>query len=145
MGFDPTKQLVAGSKILDPVMNAFGFVFCLNEAGEGSGGHFARGCYRKGNRVLDLHYRWGLGIVTYRIGDEELDHNTYMKLLGVAALSEFMQSKLDRTLDGFHKLVADLERFGADFLNGDGSQFRSLAEQFRKKPDMFSGFKGLAR
>jgi len=93
--------------------------------------------------VLELHYRWGLGIVLYRIGDTELAHNTYMKLLGVSGQSEFMRSALDKTLNGFTRLKADLERFAGDFLSGDGAQFIELARRFKDDPGMFSGFKAI--
>ncbi len=143
MTFDPAKQLVDGAKILDPVLSPHGFVFTLGATGKGSGGHFASGSYRRDDRVLELHYRWGLGVVLYRIGDAELHHNIYMKLLGVAAQSEFMRSALDKTLDGFTRLKADLERFAGDFLSGDGTQFLELARRFKDHPGMFSGFKAI--
>src|ERR1700733_2642043 len=47
-------------------MRSHGFVFGPTTAGDGSGGSFARGEFRGGNRRLELHYRYSLGLVTYR-------------------------------------------------------------------------------
>jgi hypothetical protein len=41
--------------------------------------------------------------------------------------SSFASSVLDGGLNGFDRLLEDLERFGGDFLFGDGLQFRTLA------------------
>lgn len=143
MTFDPSNRLAEGAKLLAPVLCPHGFVFSPVMHGKGSGGYCAIGTYCRQNRSLELHYRWGLGIVLYRIDDAELDHNTYMKLLNVADQSEFMRSALDKTLDGFNRLKLDIERFGHDFLSGDGIQFKALARRFKADPGMFSGFKAV--
>ena len=64
---DPIARLREGTTILDPLLNEHGFNFVMTSAGKGSGGHFAVGEYRRGERRLELHYRWGLGIVCYRV------------------------------------------------------------------------------
>ncbi|MDD4892152.1 MAG: hypothetical protein PHU85_19690 [Phycisphaerae bacterium] len=143
MAFDPREQLLAGAVILEPAMGPAGFKFQLDATGRGSGGDFATGSFVRGDRRLELHYRWGLGIVVYHVGEWTLDHRSYMKLLDVDLESEFRSSSLDKTLDGFERLKKDLQRFGADFLNGDASQFRKLAEQLKDNPQIFSGFGAL--
>lgn len=145
MTFDPKTQLVEGAKILNPRMLASGFTFAPKEAGAASGGPFARGSYTKGDRRLELHYRWGLGIVRYHIGEHALDHDVYMRLLGVYPQSQWVRVKMDKTLDGFHRLLFDLEHFCHDFLQGSGEGFVALAEKFAEDPGMFSGFDALSR
>ncbi len=139
----PTEQLLEGVGILDPLLTGCGFVFRLDRAGRGSGGTFAAGRYERGDRFMELHYRWGLGLVVYHVAGATRDHNTYMKLLGVFRDSAYAAVALDGTSDGFHRLLADLERFGQDFLSGDGQQFQKLARQFAADPRMFSGFRAM--
>ena len=145
MIFDPRRQLEAGIAILDPRMTEKGFSFALEGEGAASGGHFACGSYTKGNRRLELHYRWGLGIVRYHIGEHTLEHADYMRLRGTYAQSQWVRVVMDKTLDGFHRLLYDLQNFCRDFLSGSGEKFVALAEKFAQDPAMFSGFKALGR
>lgn len=145
MTFDPKTQLLEGAKILSPRMLASGFTFAPEEAGPASGGAFARGSYTKGDRRLELHYRWGLGIVRYHIAEHALDHDVYMRLLGVYPQSQWVRVKMDKTIDGFRRLLFDLEHFCHDFLQGPGEHFVELADKFAQDPEMFSGLKGLGR
>jgi hypothetical protein len=127
MNIDPREKLLEGSKILDPMLEKHGFHFGVTTTGKGSGGNFATGVYVSGERRLELHYRYGLGIVRYHIGELELDHLQYMKLLGVYMDCRFASTQLDGGLDGFERLRDDLELYCGDFLYGDGRQFCSLA------------------
>jgi len=145
MKFDPRRQLEAGVAILDPLMADKGFSFTPVAAGTGSGGHFACGSYIKGNRRLELHYRWGLGIVRYHIGEHSLDHAHYMRLLGKYSESQWVRVTMDKTLDGFHRLLYDLRNFCQDFLSGNGEEFLSLADRFAQDPGIFSGPNALGR
>ncbi len=143
MEFDPGKQLEAGVAILDPLMTDNGFTFAYEGAGAASGGRSASGSYSRDDRRLDLHYRWGLGVVRYHIGQHALDHADYMKLLGTYPDSQWVRVAMDKTLDGFHRLLHDLQRFCQDFVSGDGTEFVRLAEKSAEDPKMFSGFRAL--
>jgi hypothetical protein len=129
MKVDPQARLIEGSAILNPLLGKHGFRFEFNVKGEGSGGQFAAGEFRRDNRRLELHYRWGLGIVLYAIDSVEMGHLTYMRLLGVYEKCRFASTQLDGTLDGFGRLRDDLEAYGGDFLTGTGEQFLALAAQ----------------
>jgi hypothetical protein len=63
----------------------YGFKFEFGGAGASSGGQFAFGSYFSAERRLELHYRYSLGLVSYRFGELSIDHVSYMKaVLGSA-------------------------------------------------------------
>jgi hypothetical protein len=134
----PKDALLSGSKILDPVMSRHGFAFHLEGEGKGSGGDFARGRYRRLDRALELHYRWDLGLVTYHIGDAELDHEAYMRCLGVWGENRYPGfPKIP--LESFGDLAHDLKAYCYDFLSGDGREFLTFAAELRRDPSKFKG------
>jgi len=61
-----SQGLKAGVEILDSFMESLGFVYTQISAGAGSGGSFASGEFRRGDRRLELHFLYSLGLVTYR-------------------------------------------------------------------------------
>jgi hypothetical protein len=126
---NPSEAIEAGRQILDKVMIPAGFEFVHGSIGHGSGGHFASASYTRGNRRLDLSYRWALGAVEYRIDESALDHNAYMRLLGVWAESEYSHFSRDVALAGFEALRHDLECYCSDFLVGPGAEFKRLARE----------------
>ena len=113
----PVEWLRQGEKILDPIFVPRGYRFELEAPLQGSGGEFAVGYYRKGDQSIELHFRWALGIVKYRIADDALDHEEYMRILGVADQTAYPGFS-DDPLDGFRHLRSDLERFAEAFLTG---------------------------
>lgn len=119
-------NLRAGAKILDVVMNPYGFHFVFDTAGKSSGGNFAGGSFVNGKRRIEFHFRNTLGLVTYHIGDKSLSHEEYMRLLDAsAAYPDFPKE----SLDSFRSLAADLENFGSDFLSGNGEKFLRLISE----------------
>jgi hypothetical protein len=120
---DPHEILRNGHQILDAVLLGQGFTFNETEGGKSSGGHFASGKYEKGNRNLELHFRWSLGLVRYHIGDLSLSHENYMcALLGPSGGNKYPGFSED-PLDAFRDLAYDLGRFCGDFLAGPGEEF----------------------
>ncbi|HJX16012.1 MAG TPA: hypothetical protein VJ386_09780 [Candidatus Deferrimicrobiaceae bacterium] len=113
--------------------------------GRSSGGESASGEYRRGNRRLELHFRWSLGLVTYHVGDISLSHEEYIravhgvvKIQGKNAYPGFSQDPLD----GFRHLREDLERFGDVVVKGSDDEFRSLKAWVDAHPKG-KGMKGL--
>jgi hypothetical protein len=133
----PEETLRAGAAILDPVLKPSGFNFVLQWAGKGSGGQFAFGKYVRGDRFIELHYRHSLGLVTYHLGPDSLDHETYMRSLGIVGQNAYPDFP-ETPLDSFRSLAKDLERYCGDFLSGDGRQFREFAAMLRENPKRFS-------
>ena len=78
MDLEPQLALKAGVAILGDLMRSHGLTFTATTSGVGSGGSFAVGEFRRGNRSLELHYRYSLGLVTYHVGHWALSHEDYM-------------------------------------------------------------------
>jgi len=132
----PIDLLREGCALLDPILNSHGFTFELGGAGSGSGGPFAFGYYISGDRKLELHYRYSLGMVTYYFGDTFMDHESYMRaLLGPAGGNRYPGFS-DEKLAAFEGLKFDLEHFGSAFLFGDQKEFArcaSAANEWQRK------------
>jgi hypothetical protein len=80
----------------------------------------ARGAFVRGDRQLELSFRWSLGPVIYRIGTVSVNHETLMKSAGHYAEAEYPGFSTD-PLDAFRHLASDLQRFGGDFMCSDGA------------------------
>ena len=122
------------------LLERHGFVRAAEQAGKGSGGPFDSVTFAKGDRELRLWRRADSVAVTYRIGDDELDHATYMsELLGPGGPNRFpaYAGDADRALAA---LQHDLEEFCGDFLDGSGDDLRRCA-----RADKVVGLKRLAR
>jgi len=125
----PQQALEAGVEFLDVLLRPQGFVYTALAAGAGSGGSFASGEFRRGNRSLELHYRYSLGLVTYHVGALVLSHEDYMwSVLGARWRSEYPGFSKE-PLDGFRHLRADLENHCNDFLAGSDSAFESHVQR----------------
>jgi hypothetical protein len=135
---NPKDQLLAGVEILGPALSPHGFLFELATVGNGSGGPFASGAFKKDDRRLELHFRYSLGLVQYQIDQDALDHEIYMRLLGVYGRNQYPDFPKE-PLDSFPHLAADIGEYCGDFTSGDGQQFRALAASFRQDPMMFKG------
>jgi hypothetical protein len=137
MKLQPAKILREGRAALDPVLSAHGFSFKEGPTGRGSGGPFASGIYMNGNRSLEIHFRFSLGLVTYHFGTTSMDHESYMRaLLGKTGGNRYPGFS-DDPLSAFANLAYDLKRFGTAFLNGDAEEFArcvSVAEEWKKTP-----------
>jgi len=128
MSDTPKEILAAGCRILDPLLHRYGFSYVEGPTGLGSGGHFASGTYVNGDRKLELHYRYSLGLVTYHFGTVSVRHESYMRAaLGVNGGNKYPGFS-DDPLDGFRCLAHDLENFAGAFLEGNEKKFDQLAK-----------------
>lgn len=115
-----------------------GFVFKLEAHGKGSGGSFASGSYTRANRSVELHFRYSLGLVTYHIDQASLDHEAYMRLLGVHGMNQYPDFPRE-PLESFRHLAMDIQNYCQDFVSGDGKQFHTLAAALARNQNMFKG------
>ena len=122
----PLDTLRAGTAILDPILLRHGFRWTAEQTGKGSGGEFACGQYVRGDRRLELHFRYSLGLVAYHVGEYALDHESYMEVLGVPRGAAQYPGFSDDPLDGFRHLAHDLDAYGAEFLAGDADVLRAV-------------------
>jgi hypothetical protein len=133
----PIDILREGRDILDPVLYQHGFSFSGDFSGAGSGGPYAGGVYSNGDRKLEIHYRYSLGLVTYHFGETSLDHDSYMRaLLGKAGGNRYPGFS-DDPMAGFRDLAYDLRNFAGAFLSGEFKEFASCAmaaEELKKIP-----------
>jgi hypothetical protein len=130
----------AGCEILDPIVKPHNFVLENEMFGRSSGGEFASGEYIRGDRRLELHLRFSLGLVAYHVGSLSLLHQAYMRaLLGRDGGSKYPGFS-DEPLDGFRHLSYDLAHYAQDFLSGSGEEFaRCVAKA--KEQEKVTGFK----
>jgi hypothetical protein len=133
----PSEILRQGRSVLDPVLTERGFSFKEGPAGPSSVGPFASGTYVNGNRSLEIHFRFSLGLVTYHFGRTSMDHESYMRaILGKAGANRYPGFS-DDPMSAFTNLAYDLESFAGAFLNGDSNEFArcaAIAEKWRKTP-----------
>jgi hypothetical protein len=139
----PTESLRAGCEILDPVLMADGFVRRKIQFGQGSGGSFARTEYQRGDRRLELHFRYSLGLVTYHVAALSLSHEAYMRaVLGRRGANQYPGFSED-PLDGFRHLRHDLERYCVDFLIRTHEAMQRIAAKAAEQTKV-SGFKAFS-
>jgi hypothetical protein len=118
------ESLANGNKILGPFMTARGYAYDQGTAGRSSGGNFTSGAYEREDRKLEIHYRHGLGLVTYLVGLDSLQHEAFMRaLLGPEGGNHCPGFSTD-PLVSFRDLLFDLEHFAGDFLGGGGQIFK---------------------
>jgi hypothetical protein len=126
---EPRETLKAGAEISDDLMRSHGFVFSSTPDGSSSGGAFAAGEFRRGNRSLELHCRYSLGLVTYHVGHLTLSHEDYMwSVLGRRWASRYPGFSKE-PLDGFRHLLADLKQYCTEFLTGSDASFALHVER----------------
>jgi hypothetical protein len=141
-GMEPAFALTDGRRILDPILNAHGFVFEPGEIAKGSGGPFATGAYVKGNRRLELHFRWSLGLVTYHFRNHRLSHADYMwSVLGAQGGNRYPGFS-DDPLQAFRDLAADLGGHARDFVSGTDEELQARFDHALANPKPV-GLKGI--
>jgi hypothetical protein len=110
------KALREGAALLDPFLQAHGFLFSIRDTGSSSGGFYAAGEYRRDARRLELHFRHALGMVSYHFGERSVSHQDYMRsVLGKPHASHYPGFSKD-PIDAFRDLLLDLQQHGMEFL-----------------------------
>ena len=122
-----------GSEILKPIMNKHGFSFSIDGEGSSSGGNFAFGSWIKKDRKLEYHFRFSLGLVEYSLSTKTIEHEFFLwALSGEKHKAKYPGSSED-PLDGFRRLLDDLNQFCAVFLTGSDLE---LTYAIRKAEDL---------
>jgi hypothetical protein len=144
----PSEVLLEGVRLLEPVLAPHGVRFEFRGTGRGSGGDFAWGEFARGDRRLELHFMYSLGLVTYHVGEFQIAPEPYLRALGVPRGANRYPGFSDEPLDGFRGLAHDVGRFGGEFLSGDAAVLcraaraemaRLAAEQQRYCQRSFAG------
>jgi len=128
---DRVEILQCGADILAPVLVPHGFRFAIVDFGSSSGGAAAHGDFVHGERRLELHFRWSLGLVTYHVGSLSLAHDDYLRALLGRSRAGHYPGTSEEPLAGFEALRQDLVEHCSDFVSGTGEQFRQCVERHR--------------
>jgi hypothetical protein len=136
--------LTNGSEILKPLMINNGFQFNIDGKGQSSGGNFAFGSWTKKERKLEYHFRYSLGLVKYSLGEKSVEHEFFLwALTGQKRKAKYPGSSED-PLDGFRRLLDDLNQFCTVFLSGPDKELQKAlqkAEQLKEYWESLSPFK----
>jgi hypothetical protein len=116
----------------------------MGPSGTSSGGQFASGSFERNDRTLELHFRYGLGLVTYRIGEASLDHESYLRHSGIWSARKYPDFG-STPIESFQALSHDLSVFCTDFLRGNGDEFKAIAAAHAANPNKFKGFSALGK
>jgi hypothetical protein len=138
---DPKAALIAGVKLLDPILSREGFVFVVETERQSSGGRSCSGAFVRGNRRLELHFCWSLGFISYQVGEMMLSHSEYLRAQGVKGKYPGFS---DKPIESFEHLRSDLDQAGRVFLSGNKEEFKQLVEKSKKFPEP-KGFKALEK
>jgi len=126
---DKINMLRSGAELLASLLVPNGFTFEILGSGKGSGGTFASGQFQRGERWLEFHFRYSLGMVSYHLGSRSMSHENFMHaVMGKRHASKYPGFS-DLPIDGFRHLLADLEEHGADFLTGTDDCLLQRIEQ----------------
>ena len=140
MAESPNECLRKGSEILNPVLCKYGFEFKWGGSGHGSGGPFAFSAFVNGERKLELHYRYSLGLVKYHFGKLSLEHDAYMRVILGPSGGNHYPGFSDDSQTQFEDLKFDLEHYASAFLLGNAEEFSHHAVAAR---DLKQGFSRL--
>jgi hypothetical protein len=138
---NPKEELINGVRELEPILQPYGFTFALETAALSSGGHSASGAFLDGNKGLELHFRYSLGLVSYQVGGIKIDHADFIAAQGGKGNYPGFSTK---PVDAFRHLADDLKSYGGPFFNKDTTQFAEIANKLKKNPPV-KGFKALSK
>jgi hypothetical protein len=137
---DRAKELLQrGSAFLAPLLLKHGFLFKALTAGGSSGGSYASGEFKRSARRLELHFRYGLGMVTYHLADRSMTHQQYMRSVHGGLDRSYYPGFSSDPLDAFQHLLRDLEEHGSEFLIGTDECLLRRIEVALAMPERESG------
>jgi len=141
----PKSSLLDGAEILEKVLTPQDFHFQFRGEGKSSGGASSWGEFVRGDRRLELHVRFNLGLVRYHVGAESASHDYYMRELGVRERCHYPGFSKDPK-KAFLGLAHDLA-FADEFLTGTGGLLRKAAKRqssdtAERNADLMAGYVG---
>lgn len=141
----PKNSLLEGAEILEKVLAPNDFHFQFQGEGKSSGGNYAWGEFIRGDRRLELHVRFNLGLVRYHVGAESASHDYYMREIGVLGRCHYPGFS-ENPKEAFLGLAHDLA-FADDFRTGTGALLRQAAikesaDSAARNADSMAGYVG---
>ena len=130
-----TELLHQGVEILNTALAPADFVFEMVHDGT-----YLCGRYTRGDRTLELHFSDSLRLVSQRIGDTVVMHDDFMRALVGPSGGRYPGAAAPDTdpLDGFRRLLADLQSHCGDFLGGSARKWRKVADRALRDPRRFT-------
>jgi hypothetical protein len=103
-------------------------------------GAYLCGRYTRGDRTLELHFSDSLRLVSQRIGGTVVMHDDFMRALVGPSGGRYPGAGAPEIdpLDGFRRLLADLQSHGGEFLRGSARRWRKVAERALLDPRRFT-------
>ncbi len=136
----PEQHLLDGVKILSTYLEPLGFHFKLKGTGNSSGGNFACGQFVCDDKEIELHFRWSLGLVSYKVKNLILMHEDYINLLEKHGQNKYPNFS-NNPNDAFTCLKFDLENLLKDFTENNAIEFRQKAPKKLKEIEMIEAIK----
>jgi hypothetical protein len=136
-----------GCDILEPILLPKGFRRSDDYEHQypsltGGGEVVIRGGFERDDRRLELELWFALRRVVYHVGDLWLEHEPYLRALGVPNGSNSYPGFSEDPLDGFRHLASDLTYFAEEFLSGDAAILRrAAAEEAARRPEQQRRYK----
>ncbi len=127
------ETLLRGVEILNSALSPAKFEF--EQVHDGA---YLCGRYRRGDRTLELHFSDSLRLVSQRIGDVVVMHDDFMRALVGPSGGRYPGASDSDPLDGFHRLLSDLQSHGGHFLRGSARKWRAVAERALLDPRRFT-------
>lgn len=141
---DAVEVLKQGADILGAKLYPLGFTFeCFGPIHGGSGGSYASGSFRNGDREITLWFRFHLGEVRYRKGNVGHPHQALMQYLCLEDQARYPGYQSADPLSGFRDLLADFE-YCTLFFENEGRGFEQAMRHFVYR-DPPTGFAALSR
>jgi hypothetical protein len=103
----PADAIRDGARILGRVLLPHGFEFHMAAVQPGSGGTSCSGMFRRADRTIEFHYRHGLGLVEYRVGQYKLGHSDFVRAVG--STSARYPGFFATASEAFEALASDIE------------------------------------
>jgi len=118
-------MMTEGARHLASLLAPLGFAFRVIRTGSSSGGPFCEAEFVGADRKVELHFRHGLGLVRWHVGDISASHGAYMEALGGSASASGSQ---DDKMEAFRCLARDFSLIRTDFIEGEGGGLAKAAK-----------------
>jgi hypothetical protein len=130
-----TELLRQGVEILNTAMAPADFAF--EQVHDGT---YLCGRFTRGERILELHFSDSLRLVSHRIGDTVVMHDDFMRALIGPGGGRYPGAGAPDSdpLDGFRRLLADLQSHCGEFLRGSARRWRRVADRALLDPRRFT-------
>jgi len=127
--YNKHEDFEAGLKLVTPFFNSLGYSLAIAEPQADKEGTFYLATFTCKPRSVELHHLYSLGPVIYRIGENFIEHTSYLKALGIASNACY-PSYEDDSRSGYSALLLDLQNLLSPFFVGSAENFSAVAREY---------------